>query len=242
MPNLAYTGSPAIPLIGIVPRRVIDPDAYNLVAQVTVDEDGDDEMTITEHPVEQGAAISDHAYKRPAELRVRVGWSDAYVGQNLNAGYDVSQIYLNVLQLQSERRPFTVVTGKRQYSNMLVASLRTHTDSALEFSFIADIIFREILLVNTGITGAAAAPSSQSSNLATPSSNQNVTPMGTVAATQASLNDSQVIAGGGQIISPGSTAGISGLPGSPSGPSDPNAPSVSRRSASIIPMRRRGAR
>jgi hypothetical protein len=226
MPNLQpYLGGAVIPLIGIVPQRVIDPDARNLVAQVTIDEDGDDEMTITEHPVEQGAAISDHAYKRPAELRVRVGWSDAYVQQNMPAGFGVDQVdaavgvdqvYEAILYLQSERRPFTVVTGKRQYDNMLIASLRTHTDAKLEFTFVADIIFREILLVNTGTVtaGGAAAASSSSSNLANQEANTTPVQGGTMSTQQVNISDNSLnAAGADQDFSGGETLVPTGASG-----------------------------
>jgi hypothetical protein len=204
MPNL-LPANPFAPWIAeIVPQRVIDAGSgtYNLVAQVTVDEDGDDEMTITEHPVEQGAAISDHAYKRPAELRVRVGWSNAYV-QQTGLGSDVSSVYADILYLQAERRPFSVLTGKRQYDNMLVASLRTHTDAKLEFSFIADIIFREILLVNTG---SAAIGTGGNGALANPESNTSTVQGGTMLAQQVSISDAQLnAAGADQDFSGGET-------------------------------------
>jgi hypothetical protein len=129
--------------------RMIDPDTYQLIAQVTVEEDHDDELTITEHPVEQGAAITDHAYKRPAELRMRVGWSQSGGLPVDNAVADVVTLYEDILTLQSSRRPFSIYTGKRPYQNMLVASLRVHTDAKLEWTLLADITFRQILLVNT---------------------------------------------------------------------------------------------
>ena len=44
---------------------------------VVVKESHRDEMEITEHPIESGASISDHAFKRPAELLVQFGWSDS---------------------------------------------------------------------------------------------------------------------------------------------------------------------
>ena len=46
-------------------------------AQATVEEHHRDELEITEHPVEQGAAISDHAFKRPAEVTLVLGWSNS---------------------------------------------------------------------------------------------------------------------------------------------------------------------
>jgi len=47
------------------------------VPQATIEEVHSDEMEITDEPVEQGAVISDHAFKRPAELIVTAGWSDS---------------------------------------------------------------------------------------------------------------------------------------------------------------------
>lgn len=48
-----------------------------LIAQAVVEEILSDELEITEHPIEQGAAISDHAFKRPSEVVIRCGWSNS---------------------------------------------------------------------------------------------------------------------------------------------------------------------
>lgn len=66
MPN--YLG-----LIQISPKRYIG----GLTAMATLEETHTDELQITEHPIEQGANINDHAYKRPAEVVIRCGWSDS---------------------------------------------------------------------------------------------------------------------------------------------------------------------
>ena len=42
----------------------------DFIAEVTVKEQHRDEMTITSHPVETGAAITDHAFKNPAQLTI----------------------------------------------------------------------------------------------------------------------------------------------------------------------------
>ena len=46
-----------------------------LTADITIEESERDELTITEHPVEQGAPIADHAFKRPSEVTIRAAWS-----------------------------------------------------------------------------------------------------------------------------------------------------------------------
>jgi len=65
----------------IRPTRKIGP----LTAQVTVSETHSDELEITQHPVEQGANISDHAFKRPAELTIVCAWSNSPAGNGSNA-------------------------------------------------------------------------------------------------------------------------------------------------------------
>lgn len=46
-------------------------------AEVTVREQHADDLTITTHPVERGAPITDHAFKMPAQLTIEAGWSAA---------------------------------------------------------------------------------------------------------------------------------------------------------------------
>lgn len=43
----------------------------------TLEESYEDSLEITEHPVETGAAITDHSFKRPMELVLTCGWSDS---------------------------------------------------------------------------------------------------------------------------------------------------------------------
>ena len=49
----------------------------DIVAQATIEEHHMDELEITDHPVEQGAMITDHAFKRPAEVTLKLGWSNS---------------------------------------------------------------------------------------------------------------------------------------------------------------------
>lgn len=49
----------------------------DIIAQAVIEEQHHDELEITEHPIEQGAAISDHAYKRPAHVILHLGWSNS---------------------------------------------------------------------------------------------------------------------------------------------------------------------
>lgn len=174
----------ALDSILVKPKRSFGP----IKAQVTIEETHDDEMEITEHPVEQGAAIADHAYKRPARLRVHCAWSnspsvagliDGAVGavkstvsgvQSLITGNSESQVrdyYAKLLKLQAERIPFDVYTGKRVYKNMLVKSLNTTTSKETENSLVVIATFQQVILVQTQTVTVGASPGNQADPSAT---------------------------------------------------------------------------
>lgn len=158
-----------------------------IVAQAYIEERHYDQIEITEHPVEQGASIADHAFKRPAEVIVKWGWSNspsgpgsligqalglgaAVVGQPLgqlaslpatiraaqslftgNDQNQVKQIYQTLLQLQADRIPFDLFTGKRAYTNMLLYALSVDTDQNTENSMIVTAVCRQIIIVTTQV-------------------------------------------------------------------------------------------
>jgi hypothetical protein len=119
-----------------------------IVAQVTIEENASDDLTITEHPVEQGAPIADHAFKRPSSVTIRAGWSVA-------GAYDLSAetgVYGLLLSWQAALLPFDVVTGKRKYTNMLMERLTVVTDQKSEYALMADITCRQVIIVGTQTT------------------------------------------------------------------------------------------
>jgi hypothetical protein len=124
-----------------------------IIPNVVVDEQHVDELTITSHPVEQGAAITDHAFKNPAQVTVRYGFGES--GGLLSftgAGGDPRAIYNQLLQLQASRVPFDLVTGKRQYRNMLIQTLGATTDQATENVLMVTVTMKEIITVRTETT------------------------------------------------------------------------------------------
>lgn len=148
-------------------------------ADITEREEHQDELMITEHPVETTSgvgAVSDHAYRRPSELHIRIGWNNAGRDQNYIQG-----IYADLLKLQRDRYPMDVYTGKRPYSNMLIAGISTESSDPTEYSLLIDVHFREVLLVNT----QSASITSDSSAQADPSISQPNKDVGAVQTTDA---------------------------------------------------------
>jgi hypothetical protein len=160
-------------LVILRPFRAIGP----VIPDCTIEEHGSDRLVITEHPVEQGASISDHAYKLPAEVTLRYGFSNStpqasFLPSVLNApniiggGSEnhVREIYEQLLKLQIDRVPFDILTGKRTYENMLIASLDQTTDSTSEHTLMVTIACKEVIIVSTQSTTVPAIAESQAGN------------------------------------------------------------------------------
>lgn len=154
-----------------------------LFADVTVEEKHKDELKITEHPTEVGAAISDHAYKEPPEVMMKVGWSESagtlngFLGDTILGGNtSLTIVYQTLLQLQDQALPLIISTGKRLYTNMLIKSLACTTDLQTENVLMIDITFKKVIMVSTQTTFIAIE------NQASPEATAGVTDGGTVQA------------------------------------------------------------
>jgi hypothetical protein len=149
----------------VVKRALLDnaTGATILVPDVVIEEEANDAMIITDHPVEKGtgAFISDHAYKLPAELVVGYGWSPSGPGNSNGSPYYIYDVYEQVLALQETRRLVQVYTGKRAYTNMLIQSVGLSTDRFTDNALLLRITLREILLATTTQVEVSLDPTTQ---------------------------------------------------------------------------------
>ncbi|WP_312058781.1 phage baseplate protein [Pantoea septica] len=128
-----------------------------IVPSVVVSEKHSDTLEITEHPVETGAAVADHAYKKPSELVMEVGFAGGGSLLDFASSLTATRVlelspqesYQNLLDLQLSRVPFDVVTGKRVYKNMLIRALEVTTDRTTENVLSAVLTLREVLISQT---------------------------------------------------------------------------------------------
>jgi len=86
------------------------------------------ELRRTEHPVQTGTSISDHAYIVPARLVLDVGMSDAmdaYYNPTTWSGSTSKSVsaYQTMLALQFSRIPLSITTRLRTYQNMVIEAL-----------------------------------------------------------------------------------------------------------------------
>ena len=133
-----------------------------LFADVTVEEKHTDETEITEHPTEVGAPINDHAFKKPPELKMKIGWSESagklngLVGDSVLSGTTgLVTVYETLQKLQSNHVLLVISTGKRLYKDMLIKSLSNTTDLTSENSLMIEVSFKKVILVKTAETVVA---------------------------------------------------------------------------------------
>jgi len=149
-----------ISLFAVRPTRKIG----EISANVVVDENTNDTLTITKQPVQQGASITDHAYKEPTVFSTTIYFKD-------NPAKSLSKIYRELLDLQESRVPFTIITPKRIYNNMLISSISQTTDKSTENCLKINLSCQEILIVSVTTT---QVPRSKQRNPGTTGKTENV--------------------------------------------------------------------
>jgi len=157
-------------------------------AQVTISELHTDELEITDHPVDSGAQVSDHAFMHPSEVVLQLAWSNSpsSAGSLVNPALgtavavnsvvrsitdtvqralalqnavqsalsgvtpdEVKGVYQDLVDLQKSREPFTIYTGKRKYTDMLIKSLATQTDEKTENALFITMTCRQVIRVSS---------------------------------------------------------------------------------------------
>ena len=168
-----------------------------LTGYVQILESHKDDLTITDHPVEQGATITDHAYQMPAMLSLRLGWSTSQPSSSVsginniltsaaglltgaltlpvlagffNSASDafINNIYNTLLTVQANRSLITVATARRLYSNMLLQTISLETDEKSEHALVVTAIMKQIILVSAQVV---STPVNSSSNANQPALN-----------------------------------------------------------------------
>lgn len=139
--------SQPIQSILIKPKRQID----DFLVLVSISESTNDTLTITKQPVQQGAAITDHAYKEPTVFTMSAHFSDQGFTDLFSGGQNsLADTYQKLLDLQNKRIPFDVVTPKRIYKQVLMAGLGQTTDGKTENILALNFTFQEIIIVSIG--------------------------------------------------------------------------------------------
>ena len=119
-------------------------------------------LNITQHPVQTGAALTDHAFLQPAELVMEIGMSDVAKGLvpgQFTGGWSRSVQAFKVLkELQAVRVPFQVHSRLGLYQNMLIEELTAPDDFTTLFGLRCTVTMREIKVAQVRTVKISANP------------------------------------------------------------------------------------
>ena len=119
-----------------------------------------EQLTITSHPVQSGANISDHAYREPTHITMEVFMSDAMASRQpgqFNSFFNKSvSAYQRLLDLQRSRIPMVVHTRLGTYQNMLIESISAPDDASTMNGLRCTVAMREVLVATVATVKVSA--------------------------------------------------------------------------------------
>jgi hypothetical protein len=120
------------------------------------------EIRPTEHPVQNGANISDDAIILPAQVSLEIGMSDAMdvytPGQWSDAPSKSVSCFQQLDALQKTRLPFTLVTRLFTYENVVLARISAPDDARTTTGLRASLHFRQIFVGTVTTTPVSSRP------------------------------------------------------------------------------------
>jgi len=121
---------------------ILSRDIGGIPVDVIVSEEAFSEMEIPEHPVEKGAKVSDHAWRKPEVINLEAANADA-----AQAGYDAFK------EVQKRAEPFDFMSGWTLHKNMLIQTLNPSRDKETGQIFNFSCILKEVIIVETQESG-----------------------------------------------------------------------------------------
>lgn len=116
---------------------------------VVISEEHESRMTIAEHPVERGAKISDHAWRERRRVTL-----DGVVEQSRSIS-----AYQQLLVVQDQAEPFSLVTGLMVYQNMLIERITVNRDKEHPRVLKFEAELSEVRIVNTETSAGGGSSS-----------------------------------------------------------------------------------
>jgi len=107
-------------------------------------------VRVTEHPVQTGANISDHAYNLPDKLHVEIFVSDSMdevlTGQFTDYETKSVSAYETLRKLKEERQLVNINTRLHFYENMIIESMDVDDDYKTANALKCQIAFRQVII------------------------------------------------------------------------------------------------
>lgn len=116
-------------------------------------------LTITQHPVETGASVTDHSYFNPRRFSFDIGMTDCIVSPQFSGDYNRSvNAYNALVDLQKSRQRLTLVSKYGIFPNILIESVDVSDDYSTKNAMKATITLLEIIVAKLHTVKASADP------------------------------------------------------------------------------------
>jgi hypothetical protein len=152
----------------------------HVIIDVTLSERHTVSSEITENPVEEGAAVTDHVHINPEELVIDGIISDYNQNipifgpiiqgvQKLSGYYGETkrsvEAYNELVRIKNLRQPIQVTTGLKAYDSMIIQEISVDRDKSKSTALYFSITLRQIRIVSSKILPSTIRPSKESSDL-----------------------------------------------------------------------------
>lgn len=160
----------------------VNNEAQSLYFDLVIQDSSNQESEITDHPVEEGANVSDHVRRTPDHFSAQVmvtnqpiddlpdgsrkkvitkGETGAMIAM-FDDNDNISDTYSHLQALHDAHRLLTITTPLSQYSNYLITKLEVTRDKENSGGIVKlDIEFRQILIVKSDLVSSATIPEAQ---------------------------------------------------------------------------------
>lgn len=103
----------------------------------------------TEHPIQTGAATTDHIYNLPDQITLDIAMSDAMecvVPDQFSGNSKSVAAFEKLTQWRKDRELLTITTRLYTYENMFIENMYTPDDAKTVYGLRCSVHFREIML------------------------------------------------------------------------------------------------
>lgn len=103
------------------------------------------EVSVTEHPIQSGSSVTDHAYVHPDSVTLEIGMSDvmAQDGEDSHS----SNMFALLKEVMYSREPITLVTRFQTYEDMVITAMSVPDNYAVMNGMKANITLQHIVIV-----------------------------------------------------------------------------------------------
>ncbi len=129
--------------------------SYGYFFDAVIKEEHVSTLKITEHPVQTGANIADHAYLMPGRITMEIGMSDVMdtLVQGQFSDYKSKSVsaYQTLKRLQADRSRLQIVTRLNTYQDMLLEVLSAPDSHETLYGLKATAVFKEVITVSVSV-------------------------------------------------------------------------------------------